>query len=234
MIISMYPKWKVIIGVGLFYNLLKYVTEFVRKDSPDIIELKGLILDSFIVWSIILTLGYFIIKSHKLYLQVEKLTLVDSLTGAFNRRYLDLFMEKTIPHSKMSNSPLTLIMIDIDHFKKVNDNYGHQCGDEVLKLASNIIKRNIRQSDAFIRFGGEEFAVIMPNTDVAEGLIIAERIREAIDQTDFTYNNEHIHFTISIGVSIYGGEDVEHFIEKTDNALYKAKENGRNQIAIND
>ncbi|MEI4771993.1 GGDEF domain-containing protein [Psychrobacillus sp. FJAT-51614] len=228
----MYPKWKVIIVSGVFFSILKYSTEFSQKTAPDNFEMHGLILGSLINWSIILTVGHFIIKSYKLFLKVEELTTTDALTGIYNRRYFDFFMEKTIPISKMGNNPLTFLMLDIDHFKRVNDNYGHQCGDEALIHTSNIIKSNVRESDAFIRFGGEEFAVIMPNTDVDEGLIIAERIREAIEKSDFTYNNERIHLTISIGVSFYNGEKVEEFIKKTDNALYKAKENGRNQIAI--
>lgn len=228
----MYPKWTVVIGSGIFYSFLKYSTEFGQKINPDNYEISGLILGSIINWAITLTVGYFIIKSYKLLLKVEELTITDALTGIYNRRYFDFFMEKTLPISKMGNTSLTFLMLDIDHFKKVNDIYGHQCGDEALIHTSNIIKSNIRESDAFVRFGGEEFSVIMPNTDVTEGLIIAERIRKAIERSGFTYKNERIHLTISIGVSVYSGEKVEEFIEKTDNALYKAKGNGRNQIAI--
>lgn len=229
----MYPKWNIVIGSGVFYSFLKYTTEFSQKINPSNSEINALILGSLINWSIALTMGYFIIKSHKLYLKVEELTIIDSLTGAYNRRYLELFMEKTIPFSKRTNSSLVFMMLDIDHFKKVNDNYGHQCGDQALKHTSSIINNNVRNSGVFVRFGGEEFAVILPNTDVAEGLIIAERIREAVEKSEFIYQNERIHFTISIGVSVYSGENVEEFIEKSDNALYKAKENGRNQVAIN-
>jgi diguanylate cyclase (GGDEF)-like protein len=228
----MYPKWKVIIGSGIFYSFLKYTTEFSQKVNPDTSEIKALILGSLINWSITLTLGYFINKSYKLFLQVEELTLTDSLTGIYNRRYLDLFMEKSIPISKKTNSPSVFMMLDIDHFKKVNDNFGHQCGDEALKHTSSIIRNFVRKSDVFVRFGGEEFAVILPNTNVAEGLIIAESIREAVEKSEFIYKNERIHLTISIGVSLYNGDTAEEFIGKSDNALYKAKENGRNQIAI--
>ncbi|MFS0575413.1 GGDEF domain-containing protein [Sporosarcina sp. 179-K 3D1 HS] len=232
LITNKYPKWKVIIGSGIFYSILKYTTEFSQKINPDNSEISALILGSFINWSITLTFGYYIIKSYKLLLKVEELTITDSLTGIYNRRYLELFMEKTIPISKRTNSSLVFMLLDIDHFKKVNDDYGHQCGDEALKHTSSIINKNIRNSDAFVRFGGEEFAVILPNTDVAEALIIAERIREAVEKSEFIYKNERIHFTISIGVSFYNGGTVEEFIERSDIALYKAKENGRNQIAI--
>lgn len=231
-IINMYPKWKVIIGSGVFYSFLKYITEFSQKIKPDNNEINALILGSLINWSITLTVGYFIIKSYKLFLKVEELTIIDTLTGAYNRRYLELFMEKTIPISNRTNSSLVFMIIDIDHFKKVNDNYGHQCGDQALKHTSSIINNNVRNSGVFVRLGGEEFAVILPNTDVTEGVIIAERIREAVEKSEFIYKNERIHFTISIGVSFYSGDTVEALIERSDSALYKAKENGRNQIAI--
>lgn len=232
LLIYIYPKWQVIIGSGLFYSILKYTTEFSQKVTPDPSEIRALILGSFINWSIALTIGYFINKSHQLLLKIEELTIKDSLTGIYNRRYLELFMEKTIPFSKRTNSSLVFMLLDIDHFKRVNDNYGHRCGDEALKHTASIINTCVRNSDAFVRFGGEEFAIVLPNTDAAEGLIIAERIREAIEKSEFIYKNKRIHFTISIGVSFYNGETVEEFIEKSDNALYKAKENGRNQIAI--
>ncbi|MEK5215998.1 GGDEF domain-containing protein [Psychrobacillus sp. FSL H8-0487] len=232
LISNMYPKWKVIIGSGVFYSFLKYTTEFGQKINPDNNEINALILGSLINWSIILTIGYFINKSYKLLLKVEELTITDSLTGIYNRRYLELFMEKSIPIYKKMNGSLVFMMLDIDNFKKVNDNYGHQGGDEALRHTSGIIGNNLRNSDVFVRFGGEEFAVILPNTDVTEGLIIAERIREAVEKSEFFYKNERIHFTISVGVSFFNGDTAEEFIKKSDNALYKAKENGRNQIAI--
>ncbi|SDN26243.1 two-component system, cell cycle response regulator [Psychrobacillus sp. OK028] len=232
LIANMYPKWKVIIGSGIFYSFLKYTTEFSQQINPDNSEINALILGSLINWSIILTIGYFINKSYKLLLKVEELTITDPLTGIYNRRYLELFMEKSIPIYKRTNSSLVFMMLDIDHFKKVNDNYGHQCGDEALRHTSSIISNNVRNSDVFVRFGGEEFAVILPNTDVAEGLIIAERIRADVEKSEFIYKNERINFTISIGVSFYNGDSEEELITKSDNALYKAKEEGRNQIAI--
>lgn len=205
LISNMYPKWKVIIGSGVFYSFLKYTTEFGQKINPDNNEINALILGSLINWSIILTIGYFINKSYKLLLKVEELTITDSLTGIYNRRYLELFMEKSIPIYKKMNGSLVFMMLDIDNFKKVNDNYGHQGGDEALRHTSGIIGNNLRNSDVFVRFGGEEFAVILPNTDVTEGLIIAERIREAVEKSEFFYKNERIHFTISVGVSFSMG-----------------------------
>lgn len=228
----MYPKWKAIIGTAFFYSVLKFATYFFNYDSISKIETVALILESFVNGTILITVSYFRLRYNKLIIQMKKLVIVDSLTGLYNRRYFDLYLEKTIPLSQRVNSPLILIMIDIDYFKKINDNYGHLCGDEALKHISEIIKGNVRISDASVRFGGEEFAIILPNTQLGEGKLLAERIREAVEQSDFTYHNKHVHISISLGVSVYEGGKVEGFIEKADKALYRAKKNGRNQVMV--
>ncbi|MGE8204679.1 GGDEF domain-containing protein [Heyndrickxia sp. NPDC080065] len=230
LIMIKYPKWKVIIGTAFFYSFLKYTNHIIEEGLTSKIELIALILDSFVNGTILLTVGSFRIKYYKLLKQMQKLSIIDSLTGLYNRRYFDIYMEKTIPFSQRVKSPLILIILDIDHFKMVNDNNGHLCGDEALKHISEIIKHNVRNSDAYVRFGGEEFAIISSNTNLDEGQIIADRIREAVEQSYFTYKNEHIHITISIGVALYDGGKLEEFIEKADQALYRAKENGRNQV----
>lgn len=232
LIMIMYPKWKVIIGTAFFYSTLKYFTFLFGEDESNKVEQLLLILDSIVNLVILLTVSYFRLSYNTLLKQMQKLIIIDSLTGLYNRRYFDLFMEKTIPLSQRINSPLILIMLDIDYFKKINDNYGHLCGDEALKYISEIIRRNVRNSDAYVRYGGEEFAIILPNTNLDEGQSLAERIRKAVEQSDFTYNNEHISLSISMGLSLYNrdSDSVEGFIRKADKALYRAKENGRNQV----
>lgn len=232
LIIVMYPKWKVVFGTALFFSVLKNTTCFLGEDSISKIEMLALILETFVNGAIIFTISYLQLRHNKLLKHIQKLSIIDSLTGLYNRRYFDLYLEKTIPLSQRINSPLTLIVIDIDCFKKVNDHYGHLCGDNALKHISEIIKSNVRNSDAYVRLGGEEFAIILPNTHLEEGRLLAERIREAVEQSDFTYNNEHIHISISMGITLYEGEKTEGFIEKADKALYRAKENGRNQVVV--
>jgi diguanylate cyclase (GGDEF)-like protein len=232
MIMILYPKWKVIAGTALFFSVFKYTAYFFEEDSISKIEVLALILESFVNGVLLFVISYLHLRHNKLLKQMQKLIIIDSLTGVYNRRYFNIYMEKTIALSQRINSPLTLIMIDIDYFKKINDNYGHLCGDEALKHISEIIRRNVRNSDAYVRFGGEEFVIILPNTHLDEGQILAERIREAVEQSEFTYNNEHIHISISMGISLYEGEKIEGFIEKADKALYRAKENGRNQVVV--
>lgn len=225
----MYPKWKAIIGAAVFYSFLKYALEF-NEIKSDKIEIIALVSGSFVNGAILFMVGYFRIKYDKLLMEVRKLTLIDSLTGLYNRRYFDLYLEKAIPLSQSSS--LVLMMLDIDLFKKINDRYGHQCGDEALKHIADIIKHNVRNSDGYVRFGGEEFAIIIPNTALEKAQNMAEQIRNVVDQSPFIYNDNQIHFTISIGVALYSGETAEAFIEKADKGLYQAKENGRNQVVL--
>jgi two-component system cell cycle response regulator len=230
LIMNKYPKWKVIIGTAIFYSLLKYTSHFFEDHFADKLEMNILIIGSFVNGLILFTVSYFQLKYKKLLKQVQKLTIIDPLTGLYNRRYFDLYMEKAIPLSQRNS--LVLIILDIDDFKKINDKYGHLGGDEALKHMSKMIKSCVRKSDGYVRFGGEEFAIILPNTDLTKGRIFAERIRAAVDQSEFPYKNDFIHFTISIGVTMYDGENVEEFIENADKALYRAKENGRNQVVV--
>ena len=142
--------------------------------------------------------------------------------------------------SKRTGQPTTLIMIDADHFKKVNDNWGHEVGNQALKLIANCIVQNIRQLDTACRYGGEEFVVIFPSTDTATSFQVAERIRAAIENTPLTIELDDevtpiTHkLTVSIGVSSYPGkldnDDWHKLVERADNKLYEAKQNGRNQV----
>lgn len=228
----MYPNWKVVLGSAAFYTSLKFTASFNQDTDVTFRDIISLTSGSMVNWSIHITLGYFRIKYEKLLQRVNQLTLIDSLTGLYNRRYFDLYLEKALPLSKRRNHSILLIIIDIDHFKKVNDVYGHLCGDRALRHMSDAIKTNIRESDVFVRMGGEEFAILLPETSLEEGNVIAERIRNSVSEMNFTYQNEHVPLTISLGLSIYNGEKMDEFIERSDKALYQAKRNGRNQLVI--
>ncbi|MDD3365537.1 MAG: GGDEF domain-containing protein, partial [Syntrophomonas sp.] len=122
------------------------------------------------------------------------------------------------------------LMLDIDHFKKVNDSYGHQTGDQVLRTVADIIKSNLREVDLVGRYGGEEFLVILPHTDRNSGFQVAERIRRQIEGKSFTANGLKI--TISIGVSQYRNSEIGKFIELADELMYQAKTKGRNRVEM--
>jgi diguanylate cyclase (GGDEF)-like protein len=154
---------------------------------------------------------------------------LDKMTGVYARKYFDNAIKEEVAWARENNTPLSLILFDIDFFKTINDNYGHQKGDEVLRKLCQITLSNIRKTDILCRYGGEEFAVILPNTDIEEGFEAAERIREAVEKTCTIGNNCSI--TISIGISSYPEDGIleEELITKADQALYYAKETGKNR-----
>jgi len=165
--------------------------------------------------------------------QQYKLATTDGLTELYNHRYFQDQLKKQIEIANRYNNVFSLIIIDIDFFKKFNDNYGHQAGDAVLKGVAHILKRNTRATDYVCRYGGEEMSIILPYTDKEEALTNAERICKAVSSKEFKLpNNQECHVTISLGVSTYpqDGDTPQSIIEKADKALYWAKEHGRNQV----
>jgi two-component system cell cycle response regulator len=167
--------------------------------------------------------------------QSVNLSTKDGLTGVFNRRYFDIHIEQMIHKAKGSSHPLCIMMIDIDHFKMVNDTYGHQSGDSVLKDFTQILKSSFRITDLISRYGGEEFTVLLNDTTLSDCIKLAEKIRALIESTNFIITNEEISLkkTVSIGVSEYKTEETSaDFISKADKALYKAKETGRNKVVV--
>jgi len=163
------------------------------------------------------------------------MALVDPLTGAFNRRYLDAHLPRFLNRAAENKKPLTVQIMDIDHFKQVNDRYGHAAGDIILKEVSRRIMAGVRPSDFFVRLGGEEFAVVMADTDLPSAFNIAERLRQTIDSTPIHVAscNEDVKITISIGLAdtypAIEGEPNKIF-DRADAALYRAKNEGRNRV----
>ncbi|SFP53967.1 sensor domain-containing diguanylate cyclase [Hydrogenimonas thermophila] len=162
--------------------------------------------------------------------KLEKASLTDPLTGIGNRRYFNIKLDNEIIRSKRYSVPLSIIMFDIDHFKKVNDEFGHDVGDSVLKELARIIKKNLRQIDIFCRVGGEEFMIILPETEEKNAYQISEKLRKIVE----SHSKESIpKVTISLGIAqFFKNDDKDNLLKRVDNALYKAKENGRNQSCI--
>ena len=168
-------------------------------------------------------------------LQYESIT--DSLTGLKNRRYFDQRLSEEIAQSKRYRLSLSLLLIDVDHFKRVNDTYGHQIGDEVLKNLSTVIVEMVRESDVVVRYGGEEIAIIAPKTNKAEAILLAERLRNIVQKSPLASidaRQEIVQITISIGVSMLNlvTMDKDALVEEADKALYEAKRLGRNRVEI--
>lgn len=163
-------------------------------------------------------------------IELIKLASRDGLTGVYNRSHLIMECEKMIEMHKRKGLPISFMVADIDHFKRVNDSYGHTAGDDTLRKFSDTISSDLRPYDLFGRVGGEEFVIVLPHTEKSEGLVIAERIRQEIEKTDMA----GINITVSMG--LYSdvpkdGYDFNFFYKKADEALYNAKEEGRNRLA---
>ena len=167
--------------------------------------------------------------------ELEKVSRTDGLTGLFNRRYWQERYEREYRLSiRNKNTPSSLMILDIDHFKKVNDTYGHQAGDEVIRVLADLITETMRTTDIIGRYGGEEFVVFLPNTDVNNAKIVAERLREKSERCPVVHEDTTISFTISIGLAEFSTDyaNTMVWLEDADQALYSAKHNGRNQVCL--
>ena len=159
----------------------------------------------------------------------------DPLTNMYNRRYFSDISEKMIAMSKRAKEPLGVMMIDIDKFKNINDTYGHAVGDEIIKLLSNRLESLIRESDLVARFGGEEFAIILPNADEKSLMNMAERMRKDIESLSYSSKDGILKFTVSIGVDVFNydkDDNIDSALNRADKALYKSKSEGRNKVSI--
>lgn len=178
--------------------------------------------------SLFITLGNQIgmaIDNATLYEETRALSLHDPLTGFANRRHMGIIIDDNLSRARRFGTPFAIIMFDIDHFKKYNDTYGHDAGDDILVKTANVVSSQLREIDLKVRFGGEEFIVLLPDTAEALSLDVAERIRKAVEQ--------EVAITISLGVATYQeGDTQESLIRRGDDAMYRAKHQGRNCVVM--
>jgi diguanylate cyclase (GGDEF)-like protein len=162
-----------------------------------------------------------------------QLAITDPLTRLMNRRGITMALLEGMAQAERYNTPLTVAMADIDHFKKVNDAYGHDAGDEVLASVAGVLSETVRMPDKVGRYGGEEFLVVLPHTTLAQGRTIAERICKAVGTRTFRYQAAELPLTLSLGATQFRkGEDLEQLLSRVDKALYDAKRSGRNRVAV--
>ena len=158
----------------------------------------------------------------------------DALTGAYNRKHFDERISSEISFARRHDSAVSLLMLDLDHFKKINDNYGHQAGDEVLSTVAGLISASLREEDIFARYGGEEFAIITRGINSQDSLALAERLRALVEEIIIRIpNGERIPITISVGVHTVPRKTIaspSELIKRADEQLYQAKQNGRNRV----
>ena len=158
----------------------------------------------------------------------------DTLTGLYNFRHFRLTLEQEMERTRRTNQPTILIMLDLDHFKQVNDTWGHEAGNQALISTANQLAKVIRRLDIACRYGGEEFALILPATDLLLGLQVAERVKANIEATPVVVEGESIRITASLGVDLYTAKQddtPEQFVARVDKYLYEAKQTGRNRVS---
>ncbi|HJV66820.1 MAG TPA: diguanylate cyclase [Geomonas sp.] len=164
---------------------------------------------------------------------LRRLTNIDHLTNLFNRRYLAEILEGEFFRARRNNESLSLVIVDIDYFKNVNDTYGHQNGDVVLAAVASLAQRQLRAYDSAARYGGEEFVLVFPGTPLRGGVMVAERLRQAVLGLSFPSPMENLTVTISAGVATYPSsqvDSIDSLFRQADEALYRAKQNGRNRV----
>lgn len=235
-------RWRVMMGLILIFiaGYLGYIVIFWGQQSDwDELLIPGIFLfGSLFVWmTISLSLQTAADLRRMDLLEAENIT--DPLTKVCNRRYLDRRLEDEVARSMRYTHDLSVLMLDIDHFKRVNDTYGHQAGDITLATLCRLVKGSLRDSDVIARYGGEEFVVICTNTAVGGATLVAERIRQLVESqavsfTDDSGANKTIPITVSIGVSGLGGsvDSKDALVNAADKALYRAKEEGRNRVVV--
>jgi diguanylate cyclase (GGDEF)-like protein len=203
---------------GIFESMARYVSERTRKLEATVEERTQ-------------HLNQEIARRQELEDELRALASVDGLTGVNNRRHFLELCEKELDRAQRYDHPLALMMMDVDHFKRINDSYGHAAGDEVLKQLAATCAANLRGPDILGRLGGEEFAVAMPECGIEAADHVAERLRQTLAKIEVPSEQGTISFTISIGVvAREGGEDLAAALERADKAMYAAKQGGRNRV----
>lgn len=177
-----------------------------------------------------------IFKMKYQYTEKEFMSVLDGLTGLYNRRQFEISLEQEYNRSKRHTSEFSLAILDIDFFKKVNDTYGHQYGDYVLKTVAELMKSSFRKTDLLYRYGGEELVMIMPETNIEGAIIPVQRLRRAVEEYEFNYNGVKAKVTASIGLTMnyQSFNSAAEILKSADEALYKAKEEGRNRVILHD
>jgi two-component system, cell cycle response regulator len=201
-----------------------------NSEQPNAFDAQDLQFFSVIGYQVSSTLKHF-----QRFSSIKNIAIYDTLTNLHNRRYFEERFGMEAQKSFYSGASLSLVMMDIDHFKNVNDTFGHTEGDKVLCEISSLLKASVRKKDTVARYGGEEFIVILPEAGLEESSMIAERVRKQVEATRFDVGSTHIHLTVSLGISnfpTHRPRSKEDLIKMADLALYDAKRSGRNKVCI--
>lgn len=232
--ITLYPSWIIVFLTTLFLTGFKYLFFAVHYQGQLDHRVGIDLFFSLLIYAVLIyVIAFFRIQGHRAEEKLENLANLDPLTGLYNRRYFDHYIRSVLEEHRQSGQSLILLALDIDHFKQLNDNFGHQFGDEVLRKLSFIISECVRESDTVVRMGGEEFIIILPKISESDGYKIAERIRQTVERFPFMYQRNAHYITVSIGLTRFDQSDTSSILYcKADEALYEAKQTGRNKVVI--
>ena len=226
---------KIVFLFAASVSLLRCITAILQHDTlrpeADTSALQRLYMATFSFSVLALSLGFMLMVNRKLRLKLERVALHDSLTGTYTRGAFFDLLDKEMARSHRSSEPVSLLMLDLDNFKAINDRYGHLGGDQVLVDFAQKVNRILRPQDVFGRYGGEEFAVLLPNTSQEEACRVAERICLLSEQAD---SQDIPRYTVSIGMTTVRQQcpDINVFVRRADHALYDAKKLGKNRVAM--
>jgi diguanylate cyclase (GGDEF)-like protein len=201
-----------------------------NSDQPNAFDAQDLQFLSVIGYQMAASLKHF-----QRFSSIKNIAIYDTLTNLYNRRYFEERLEVEAQKSFFSDTSLSLVMVDIDHFKRVNDTFGHTEGDRVLCEIASLLKTSVRKKDTVARYGGEEFILILPEAGLEESSMIAERIRRLVEDTPFEIGQAQINLTVSLGISNFPSHQArskEELVKMADLALYDAKRRGRNRVNI--
>ena len=239
---SLRRKWDILSALILFFicGYIGYIVVYWDRSNEDLNLIVPMVF--FFGAFFVLLVGTLALQTAMDIKQISALkyeTITDPLMGVHNRRYLDLRLTEEIERAHRYNFQLSMLLLDIDHFKKVNDTYGHYIGDLVLKSLGNLLLKNVRKTDIVARYGGEEIAVIAPHTSVPIAADLAERLRQTVERSvmvpaDKQEDRQAVSISVSIGVAGLDQQivDRQSLIERTDEALYRAKKKGRNRVVV--
>jgi diguanylate cyclase (GGDEF)-like protein len=238
------PLVRTLIAVGVTVFVAEILIMLVMVQLGYVARTSSVVLwDALVLAMVTAPPVYFLIRyslrrEHEMRLRAEKkaeeaghLAITDSLTQVLNRRGIKIALLQAIAQSERYHHALSVALVDIDRFKDVNDTYGHQTGDLVLKRVARLLTETLRAPDSMGRYGGEEFLLVLPETDLEATNVIAERIRRRVRETDFEAGGAHINVTVSIGATQFqNGEALTGLFGRVDRALYEAKQSGRNLV----
>ncbi len=220
------------IGVLMLVRLLTGITGVhVSKGLHDVSWVHSTFYLAVFVIFYAMGIGFMLMTRERLVMDLARRATTDALTGAYNRHAFDPIAETALAQIDRHRQPVSLLMVDLDHFKNVNDRYGHLVGDQVLQAITQVIRRELRSGDVLARYGGEELALLLPGTDAHAARQLGERLRDRIETTQLPFANEPLHLTASFGLATASQTEMLHdLIQAADQALYAAKAGGRNQL----